>query len=162
VTQNLTGRGSVVAKRLQNLLIPLIGDDTFCDPAIQGVSYGDQEKIPASPWLCIEPNDKVRDWPPTPTDMTEVQLQCIIFVYHTNVTGGNEQTRYECDVVAEAVEEYFNVNHRQLRDESGNDLVIYSYCIRNESGYTTRNRTMYRASRITWQARSKMRLTQAQ
>lgn len=162
MAQVLTGRGSVIANRQVALLTSLIDDTNFSTPAITGVMYGDQDKIPSSPFVCVEPSDKVREWPPTPTDMTEIVLETYIYIYHANLVGGNQQTRLECDQVAEAVEEYFNVNHRQLRNAAGDDLVIYGYVVRNESGQTPKQGKMIRTSRLTWRGRSKLRLTQAQ
>lgn len=163
MAQLLTGRASVIADRQVELLTPFIGNAGFCTPAIQGVVYGDQDKIPAAPYVCIEPNTKDRDWPPTPTDMTDIILETYIYIYHADVASGNQTTRRECDKVAETIEEYFNVNHRQLRNAAGDDLVIYGYVIKNESGTANKGqRTMLRVARLTWRGRSKLRLTQAQ
>ena len=163
MAQILTGRNSVIAVRMVELLEPFIGDTTFFDPPLQGVSYGDQEKIPAVPWVCVEPSDKDRPWDTiTPTDMTEIQLQVELLTYYGSLDGGVEFSRLTSDQLGEAVEEYFNVNHRQLRNSNGDDLVIYGFCIKNESDYLVRQKTRYRRSRITWRGRSKLQLTQPQ
>jgi hypothetical protein len=162
MAQVLTGRNSVVALRIKTLFEQFVDDSNFFDPPLKGVSYGDQVKIPDVPWLCIEPSDKTRDWPPTPTDMTEINLEVYLYVYYlgSNVVG-TEQVRLTTDQLSEAVEEYLNVNHRQLKSAAGDDLVIYSYVVQNQSGYTQRG-ALYRSARLTWRGRSKLRLTQAQ
>jgi hypothetical protein len=163
MSQILTARNSVIARRMVDLLEPFIGDSNFFDPPLQGVSYGDQQKIPAVPWVCVEPNDKDRPWDTiTPTDMTEVVLEIYLLCYFATVDKGTQPSRETADQFGETVEEYFNVNHRQMRNADGNDLVIYSFCVKNESGYTQRQNNLYRSNRITWRGRSKLRLTQAQ
>lgn len=160
--QVLTGRNSVVAVRIKNLLTPFVNDSVFFDPPIKGVSYGDQNKIPDSPWICVEAGTKDRDWPPTPGDMTDITLEVLILVYFSDANLSNDEVRLKTDQLSEAVEEYLNVNHRQLLDVDGNALVIYSYVLRNESGYKQFGNALYRSARLTWRARSKLRLTQAQ
>lgn len=163
MAQVLTGRASKVAMRQVTLLRQFIDDTAFFDPPIKGVQYGDQDKLPESPWVCIEPATKTRDWPPTMTDMTEINLETIIYVYYTDSSKSEEERRLLSDQLAETIEEYFNVNHRQLKDEDQNDLVIYGYCINNEAGIALKGgMSMYKAARIIWRGRSKLRLTQAQ
>jgi hypothetical protein len=94
--------------------------------------------------------------------MTEVTLETYLYVYYGVLTQNDPTNRQRADELSEAVEEYFNVNHRQLRDANGNDLVIYCYCIRNESGYTRKETNRIKSARITWRGRSKLRLTLAQ
>lgn len=159
-----TARVSVVAKRIQTLLADKVDDPTFFTPAITRVYYGDQDKLPAVPAVCIEPISKVRSWPPTPSDVTQNTLSVAIYIYHASQdpTSGPEETRYIVDRLAETIEEFLNVNHRQLRDANGNDLVIYSYVVENESGYTYRKGSTYRTARLTWRGLTKTRLTLAQ
>lgn len=145
------------------LLTQFIGDDNFFYVPIQGVTYGDQDKLPSTPWVCIEPNDKVRDWPPTPTDMTEITIEVAIYIYYSDADKDEATRRLIADQFAETVEEYFNVNHRQMKDQYGNQLVIYGYCVTNESAVAQRGtNALYKAARIIWRGRSKLRLTQAQ
>ena len=150
--------------RIKTLLEHFVDDDTFFDPPIKGVSYGDQAKLPDAPWICVEAGTKERNWPPTPTDMTEITLEVVILIYYidNNPDVGVEQVRLTSDELSETVEEYLNVYHRQLLDENGDALVIYGYVVRNESGYTQKGSAQYRSARLTWRGRSKLRLTQAQ
>jgi hypothetical protein len=71
---------------------------------------------------------------------------------------GEEFSRQRADELAEAVEEYFNINHYQMQDADGNDLVIFGMCIRNESGYARKDNGYYKSARITWRGRSKLQL----
>jgi len=163
MSQVLTGRASVVAQRMVELLTPYVNDSAFFSTPIRGVCYGDVDKIPETPWVCIEPNDKVRDWPPTPTDMTEITIEVAIYIYYSDGQKTEEERRLITDQLSEVVEEYFNVNHRQMKNSAGDDLVIYGYCITNESAVAQKgSNPLYKAARIIWRGRSKLRLTQAQ
>jgi hypothetical protein len=163
MAQVLTARNSVIAARQVALIQANMVDNTaFFDPPIKGVSYGDQDKIPAYPWVCVEPNDKERMWPPTPTDQTDVILETYIYVYYAVVTQSDPINRQRADELSEAVEEYFNVWQRRLKDANGNDLVVYGYCIKNESGYVRKETNRVKSARITWRGRSKLPLTLAQ
>jgi len=160
---SLTARASVVAARMVELLTAYIDDTAFNDPPIRGVCYGDQDKLPITPWVCVEPNDKIRDWPPTPTDMTEVTIEVQMLLYYSDGDKSEEERRKITDRLAETIEEYFNVNHRQLTDAYGNQLVIYGYCVSVESAVAQKGlNSLYKAVRIIWRGRSKLRLTQAQ
>lgn len=162
MAQVLTGRNSVAAVRIYDLLKQFVGDTNFSNPPIRGISYGDQNKVPESPWICVEAGTKRRDWPPTATDVTEISLEVMIMIYHTDADLGNEAVRLQADQLSEAVEEYLNVNHRQLLDANGDALVIYSYVVQNESGYKQMGNALYKSARLTWRGRSKLRLTLAQ
>jgi len=162
MAQVLTGRNSVAAARIQTLLTQFVDDAAFFDPPIKGVSYGDQAKLPDSPWVCVEAGTKERIWPPTPTDMTEIVIEVVILVYFSDAELGPDEVRLKTDQLSEAVEEYLNVNHRQLLNADGDALVIYGYVIRNESGYKQFGNALYRSARLIWRGRSKLRLTQAQ
>jgi hypothetical protein len=162
MAQVLTARNSKVAVRIQQLLTAFVNDTAFFDPPVKGVSYGDQVKVPDAPWICVEAGTKERDWPPTMTDMTEISLEVLILIYYTDANLGADEVRLKTDQLSEAVEEYLNVNHRQLLDVDGNALVIYGYVLRNESGYKQFGNALYRSARLTWRGRSKLRLTQAQ
>lgn len=159
----LTSKLSVVGQRLHTLLEAKIGDTGFIDPAIQGVSYGDQIKVPRVPWVCVDASSLQRQWPPTATDMTQNTLEADIFIYHMNGADGLEQAKIEADLVGEAIMDFININHRTLKDALGNDLVIYSYVHQMESGFTRRDEnTLYRAVRLGWRGLSKTQLRTAQ
>src|SRR5687767_4115970 len=130
MAQALTARVTVAARRIEALLAVKIQDESFSSPAIQGVCYGDQFLIPSVPWICVEPSPKSRQWPPTPTDMTENTLEVGIYVYYMNSELGASGSRLFVDELAEDVEFFLNANHRRLQNAAGDDLVIYSYVYR--------------------------------
>lgn len=156
--QDLTSRLSVVASRIQTIIAAKKGDTSFFTPAIAEVYYGDQEKLPSVPAVCVEPVSLVREWPPTPTDMTKNTLEVAILIHYTTYVGGVENARLVADQLSEAIADLLNINHRHLRDVLGNDLVIYSAVIQNDSGYTYRNDTNYRTNRLLWRGLTKTSL----
>lgn len=162
MTQLLTARTSVVAARIKDVIAARIDDVSLIDPPIRGVSYGDQMKVPETPWVCVEPSTKNRQWPPTATYMTEIDHEVTIFVYHTNLVDGVEVARLECDQVTEALEEYLNINFGKLPDAGGNELVVYGYVVTNEHGYSSKNGNLYHAGRMTWRGKVKVPLRVAQ
>lgn len=160
-----TAKTSVVALRIKTLLEGLIGDDNFFDPPIAGVSYGDQIKVPETPWVCVDPGAAVREWPPTPTMMAQNTLEAHIFIYHSRIdeAEGNEAVKLESDRLAEALAEFLNTQHFQLADAGGSPLVIFGCIVEHEPGYVMRkkanNSTLFNASRLLWRALTKTRIT---
>lgn len=157
----LTALATKVALRQKELLVAKIDDTDFFDPAIQVVFYGDQVKIPKVPCVCIEPGIKERTWPPTPSLMTENRIETNIFIYHLNVNQGTEAVKLETDQLAEAIEEFFNINHLKMADADGNQMIIHGYVVQNEPGYTVRGDTLYHAARLLWRGITKTQLTVA-
>jgi hypothetical protein len=156
--QALTAKATVLAERILVLLGEKVQDEGFFSPAIRGVSYGDQLRIPEVPWVCVEPTEKDRQWPPTPTAMTQNNLEVGIYVYFMDAVAGVEATRRTTDQLAEKIEDFLNVNHRQMRDADDNDLVIYSYVFRNQSGYANKGAKLHWTSLLTWRALTKTSL----
>jgi hypothetical protein len=155
-----TARATVVAQRIQTLLSEKVADVTFFDPPIRAVYYGDQDKIPYSPTLCVEAGIKRRSWPPVPTLRTENNLEVTVITYHARI-GDGQQTRLEADRLSEAVEEFLNIYHYRLLDASGSDLVIHGHVVENEPGYVRRGNTLFHAARLTWRGITKTQITVA-
>lgn len=122
---------------------------------ISDVFYGDQERIPRTPAVCIEPGEKTRDLNGAPRRvMTEVTTY--ILIYHNPVTS-TETIREQDDNLAEAVEALIHADP-QFRDADGNAQVIDSLVSRIESGYQQKRGALYRASRLTVDARVQAQL----
>jgi hypothetical protein len=155
-----TARLTVVAKRLQVLLTTKIDDVNFYDPPIKKVYYGDQERIPEVPSICIEPSTKLRSWPPKPNLMSDNQLEVDILIYHSGGDKLSEDVKYESDRLAETVEEYL-LQFVTLPDADGNPLVIHSGIVTHEPGYYRRQNSLFHGSRLLWRGITKTQLTQA-
>jgi hypothetical protein len=114
------------------------------------IYYGDQEKFPRTPSICVDPGNRRRDLQGV-SFRTDNNFTLYIYVYHSKLQD-NQLTRKEAQQISEAIETLLH-GDPQL---GGN--VIHSYCTLNESGYVYRQNTMYRTNRITFEPYSKTRL----
>lgn len=108
------------------------------------VYYGDQNNIPRTPSACVDPGGKDRGLNGAPR-RTLVTLTNYVLIYHNKMTS-TEIIRREDDQRAEAIEKLIH------QDSQMGGLVIDSMVTGIESGYLMRERTMFRASRLTIEA----------
>jgi len=127
---------------------------TFRVPVVD-VFYGDQDRIPATPSVCVEPGDKTRQLDGAPS-MTQNEFEIYILVYHNKVQE-NQLTRLECDQIAYDIE---MLVHQDLQLTNGGVTpnVIHGFVRNNESGYTYKRETLYRSARLTWYGKNKTSL----
>lgn len=140
--------GSIVV--LTELLIDkIVGNAAnFSIPfAEEDVYYGDQDRIPRTPSVCLEPGDKNRELDGSP-NMTKNQFQIYILVYH-NKAQDIQLTRKECDQLAYEIEQLIHQD-LQLKNDGTTPNVIHGYIKANESGYTYKSGTLYRTARLTY------------
>jgi hypothetical protein len=159
-SMTFTSRLSVVAKRMQEILLPLVEDESFYELPVQHVFYGDQERIPAVPCIAVEPVTKSRTWPPKPNFRTENTFEIDILIYHSGADKTSETVKYEVDVLGELVEEYIN-SFPTMPDASGNELIIHGYVLTNEPGYYRRMGSLYHGTRLQWRGINQTQLTVA-
>jgi hypothetical protein len=107
---------------------------------IQDVFYGDQNKVPRSPAVCVEPNDKGRDLVGAPR-YTETILSVYVIIYHA-VVQDEQVTRKQADLFAEAVEDLIHL------DPQLGGLVIHCMVTSSQSGYAVKARSLFRATRM--------------
>lgn len=117
---------------------------------LQDVTYGDQQRIHVTPLACVEPDTKATNLKGAPR-LVDRMFTIYIFLYHAAVASP-QVNRREADVTAEAVETLLN------SDPNMGGLMIHSLVEVLESGYVKRNDVLYRASRITFRAKSMDRL----
>jgi len=115
-----------------------------------GIFYGDQERIPVSPAVCVEPNNKASELYGAGR-MTQVKLTLFILVYHSEIRNITTN-RLESDQLAEAICTLVNA------DATFFGMAIHCYVTDVTSGYSTKANTTMRASRITWEATTQERL----
>lgn len=116
----------------------------------EDIFFGDQEKVPRTPSLCLEPGTKTRDIVP-PSASTMNSLSVVFILYHSPVKE-NQQARIELLTFAEALEAYLH------QDLQAGGLVTYGYVTSLEPGYVVRGNTLMHAARMTWEGQSKTRL----
>jgi hypothetical protein len=114
------------------------------------IYYGDQEKFPRTPSICVDPGTRRRDLQGV-SYRTDNNFTIYIYVYHAKLQN-NQLTRKEAQQISEAIETLLHL------DPQLGGLVIHSFCTTNESGYVYRQNTMYRTNRITFEPYSKTRL----
>lgn len=118
------------------------------------VFYGDQDRIPSTPTVCVEPSDLVRQLQGAP-NMTLNQFELFILCYHNKVQD-NQLSRKEVDQLA------FEVMHFLHQDlqlvVAGSPLLIRGFVERIESGYVFKAGTLYRTARLTYRGQNKTSL----
>jgi hypothetical protein len=120
------------------------------------VFYGDQDKLPVTPTVCVETGTTSRPLAGVPAQV-EANHTCYILIYYGKVQS-TEVNKREGEVMAEAVVRFLDDN-LQLRDSAGNDpMVIHGWCTEIDPGYAIKDGTLWHAVRITWQGKSKYRL----
>lgn len=117
------------------------------------IFYGDQDRIPGYPTICLEP-DVTNFSEPSSTYLgrkTTVELNFFIFVYHGEVRDPIANRR-DADVLATSCK---NVVHSHM---TGEGRVIYCWVDSITSGYSTKAGTLVRASRLTVKATTQEQL----
>jgi hypothetical protein len=135
-----------IAGNAANFIIPFTEEDVY---------YGDQDRIPRTPSVCLEPGDKNRELEGSP-NMTKNQFQIYILIYH-NKAQDIQLTRKECDQLAYDIEQYIHQD-LQLKNGGTTPNVIHGFIRANESGYTFKQGTLYRTARLTYYGLNKTSL----
>ena len=109
------------------------------------IQYGDVTRLTVTPMVCIETGDKSRELNGAPR-RTMVTGTVYLLVYHSAVKNASVNREAD-DQYAEQLETLMH------EDASFGGLVIDSLVSAIEFGYQVRANTVYRASRLTLQAR---------
>lgn len=144
-----TDKLSVVSERLFEKL-----EQNKDDLGLYTVLYGDQERLPGYPAVCVEPDNKDRDLNGNPR-RTLVTLRVFIILYHGAIDSPQVNRRV-ADQKAEAVEAM--IHEDPALTVNNEDLVIHGMVTRMESGYVRKENTLVRASRLTYEANSQVHL----
>lgn len=120
------------------------------DLAVTDVFYGDQDRIPRSPVLCVEPFNLRRELT-SATRRTTNTFLIYVLSYHSEVRSP-QSNRKDSDMLAEAVATVLHA------DPTMGSLVTHSYVIEMVSGYQVKSNQMFRANRLTLEAINKTQL----
>lgn len=145
----------VIAKRYQEILTA-----AKVTLGLQDVWFGDQSIVPRTPAVCIEPGLKRRNFDGVP-DMTMMNIDTIILLYHSQVivNGGQQQARSDAITFAEDIEEFLHVNHPRLFNATATQqLTIQGFCTDFDPGYSYKSRSLYHAVQMTWTNLTKVSL----
>lgn len=114
------------------------------------VYYGDQEKIPFTPTVCVEAGDKRRELNGAPRRVMTPMISYIL-VYASKV-GETGENRLTADRLSEQIETLIHAN-RTL-----DGRVIHSLVTAIEFGYLMRGNSLFRTSRLTVEGRQQVQL----
>ena len=147
---------TVINQALVDKIVAGIGAGAYTLPfTAADVYYGDQERLPRTPSICVESGDRPRNLAGVP-NMTENVFTHFILVYH-NPVAELQQTRKDVDHLAYQIEHWLHQD-LQLKDSGGNPRLIYGFVINHESGFTFKRETLYRTARLTFQGKNKTSL----
>ena len=142
---NLTGSLVDIATYLHDLVVANQATLGLAD-----VFWGDQDRIPRTPAVAIEPDSKSRMLDGAPR-RTLVEARVVLLVYHAKVQD-IQVTRKQADQFAEAVETLIHT------DKNLGGLVIHGMVTDLESGYAYKSGTLFRTARLIYTATSKVSL----
>jgi hypothetical protein len=141
LTASISELARYTTDRFQNNLAAL---------GLEAAYYGDQDKLPVTPVVCIEPSDKSRALNGAPR-RTLVEIDLYVLLYLTKVQSP-QLNREQCDQLAEAVEAFLHA------DNNMGGRAIHSLVTRIESGFVNKANTLVRASRLTYTITSQQML----
>lgn len=153
----LTNRTLTIANRFYEILLGVKAELGLAD-----VWFGDQDNLPRTPALCVEPGVKRRTLKAV-QNMTENSIDTYFLLYHSKLGPDTDQQLERRNTVqfAENVEEYLHINYLRLYDLAGNQLTIHGHCSDLDPGFSYKNGTLYNAVRMTWTSLTKTRLQEA-
>src|SRR5215831_8968256 len=122
---------------------------------LTGVVYGDQNLVPSTPYVTVEPDTKTRELAGAP-NMTENTFQIFITVLITNVSD-TLVTRKQADQLAYDIEKYIH-GDLQLTNGGPTPALIHGYVTENTSGVVIKGNTKYQAARLTFTGKNKTSL----
>jgi hypothetical protein len=137
----------LVKNKIELALVP----STF-----NAVFYGDQNKIPSTPVVCVEPDNKTRELIGVPRK-TQVTIDILLIVYHSKIApgGGPQANRIASDEKVEELETFLHL------DPQLGGFAIHSMVTRVESGYVSKQEAVLRASRLNFQILTQQMLPQS-
>lgn len=145
---DLTDDIVLVAKALQKII-----EDNKRALGIKDVFYGDQDRIPRSPGLCVETGETNRELNGAPRRVL-VKMTVYLLVYHNALKAGAAGQREENDALAKAVQTEIHKNEN--KDLGG--LIIHGYCTNAEMGYLQKQDSLWQVTRITHESTSQVLL----
>lgn len=117
---------------------------------VEDVYLGDQERVPRTPCLTVEPGTHSRDYNGAPRRVA-VSFEAYIMVYVQKIQDSAANVKLLLATV-KLVEQVLHA------DNTLGKRVISSYVAEVEPGYATRDKTLMRAARLTFRAASQKML----
>jgi hypothetical protein len=141
----------VIAQRIFALL-DAAKTDLMNDNAL--VFYGDQNRVPVTPALCVESGETGRALGGVPNRVENTHT-CYIILYHSPVDE-TQTSKLQSEQYAEAVTAFLDTNLTLDLDGDGG-IVIHGFVRNIEPGYSYKNKgnTLMNSVRLTWQGTTK-------
>jgi hypothetical protein len=120
------------------------------------VLYGDQNRVPVTPTLCVEAGATTRVLAGVAAGgRTENQHICYLLLYYAKVDS-NQETKLACEQTAEAIARFLDQN-LTLELNSDGGIVIHGYVSNIDPGYSFKNKgeTLMYSVRLTWTGKTK-------
>lgn len=159
MSQNFTDSLLTTSQRIYNLLkanaatLGLVGPDGTIN-----VWFGDQNLLPQTPAVCVEPGTKTRDLKGIP-DMTDNNMDVHVFLYHSAVAKEQQQARQDTIQFAEAIERFFHQNQLNMVNSAGDQIIVHGYFRSLDAGYQYKNgSTLHNAVHMIWTGYTKTSL----
>lgn len=144
---------SQVAQRIFDIIqgkkVTLLG-------AAGSLYYGDQNKLPTTPTVCVEAGTTDRDLKAAQFMVLNTH-ECYILVYHSKVQP-IETNKKESEVIAEGIAKELDGNPTLIGPANEPGIVTNGFCSRIDPGYAVKDGTLYKAVRIQWNGTTKTRL----
>jgi hypothetical protein len=117
---------------------------------VQDVWLGDQDRLPRTPCLTVEPGNKVREYNGAPRRFS-VSQDTYVVCYVECVQSAKDNVELLMQV-SEGVEEVLH------SDAQLDGLVVSSFVVQTEMGFADRGGTKLRAARLTFRTTSQVML----
>jgi hypothetical protein len=147
---------SEVAQRILAILIDsqisLVGSDGM-------ILYGDQNRVPVTPTVCVESGETVRALAGVGMNgRTENNLTAFILVYWAQVDS-NQVTKLAAEQCSENIAKLLDTNPTLALGGDGG-VVIHGFVTSIDPGYSFKNNnsTLYYSARLTWTGKTKTML----
>lgn len=151
-----TYRGSIVSRAIKDFINLNKGNLGF-----QEVNYGDRDRFPLIPAVCVEPAITTRELTGA-NYVTDNTFTVNILVYHTSIDGV-EVIQEECDDLSEALQDAINKESIHEMVAGGTrfgNIIIHGHVVRLEYGYKMLGDKLMRCNRLIWQGRSKTHIVE--
>ena len=150
-----TYKGAEVSKYIRRLLeLHKVEFD------IKALFYGDQDQIPASPTVCVEPAQTEREWSGAPYQ-TDNEIDIAILVYMTGLED-NTTIQEKCDKLTDDIADFINKEalSEMFDGNQLNGMLTSGHCRRHEYGYRMLGDKKMRANRLIFRGYSKTKLVE--
>lgn len=161
MADNMTDSILTVSDRLYTVLDAAKASLSYVGAArtvtLQDVWFGDDETLPRTPCLVVEPGIKRTPLAGVPSQV-ENTLDVELLVYHATLDVARSVARREVVGLAEVISTWLHNNHLNLQDSNGDRIVIHGWVTNTEPGYAYKGGTLYNAVQMTWTGITKTRL----